>query len=95
MSTPISVKDRIWRMGAKAGALLQRILAGIGARHPESRISADSQQYWREPGGARWKADSHWRDASVLAEDNLWWQIGHRHLTMFERGARMVEFTRP
>ncbi|MGH8940407.1 MAG: class I SAM-dependent methyltransferase, partial [Actinomycetes bacterium] len=85
----------IRRLGARAKALLQRTLATVGLRQPESRISADSQQYWSESGGARWKADSHWHDAEVFAEGGLWWQLGQRHLAMLQRGARMVEFTRP
>lgn len=95
MSTILSTKDRIWRMGARIEGLLQRTLAGVGARQPEAKIAADSQQYWTESGGARWKADSHWRDANVFADGDLWCEIGRRHLTMIERGARMTGFDRP
>lgn len=73
---------------------MQRTFAAVGLRQSESRIAADSQRYWTETGGARWKADSHWQDADVFGGD-LWARIGQRHLAMFERGARMVEFTRP
>lgn len=90
-----SARDRVRRVGAKVEALLQRTLASVGLTQPESKISADSQRYWTESDGARWKADSHWHDAGPFAEGDLWSQIGLRHLTMLQRGARMVEFTRP
>lgn len=89
-----SVAHRIRQAGARAAAVLQRTLATVGPRQAESRISADSQRYWTGTGNARWKADSHWQEADVFGGD-LWTQIGLRHLAMFERGARMVEFTRP
>lgn len=91
----IGVKDAVRRTGARAEALLQRALASAGMTQSEARISADSQAYWTGSAGARWKADSHWRDASVFADTDLWSQIGLRHLTMFDRGARMVGFDRP
>jgi hypothetical protein len=51
-------------------------LAGAGLRHTESRIAGDSQ------------ANSHWRDAPVFADSDLWSRIGCQHLDMVERGAR-------
>lgn len=95
MSILVTAKDRIRRTGARAEALLQRALADVGMRQSEAKISADSQAYWAETGGARWKADSHWRDARVFEGTDLWSEIGLRHLVMFDRGARMVEFNRP
>jgi SAM-dependent methyltransferase len=88
-------KDRAWQAGAKAEALLQRTLAAAGLKQAEAKISADSQEYWSESGSDRWKGDSHWRDAEAFDAGDLWSQIGARHLAMFERGARAVEFSRP
>lgn len=90
-----SAKTTVRRTGARAEALLQRILAGAGMRQSDAKISADSHAYWTEAGGARWKSNSHWRDASVFEGTDLWSEIGRRHLVMFDRGARMVEFSRP
>lgn len=75
--------------------LALRSLATIGLTQSESRIAADAHDYWTAAGGDRWKSDSHWRDANGFANSDLWDQIGRRHLTIFERGARAVKFTRP
>jgi SAM-dependent methyltransferase len=72
-----------------------RVLVSLGFRQSESRISADSQRYWTRTDGKRWAADSHLRDAPVFDGSDLWSRIGHEHLDLFERGARMVGFTRP
>lgn len=66
----------------------------MGLRHSERRLVADAQTYWRDTGGHKWKAASHWRDAPRFVGNDLWLQIGHRHLVMFEAGARMAEFDR-
>lgn len=83
------------RLARRAEELVQRTLTGVGARQSESRISTDAQAYWREPAGDRWLANSHWRDASVFRDNDLWARIGREHLELFERGARMAGFTRP
>jgi SAM-dependent methyltransferase len=90
-----STTQNIRHIGGKAKALLPRMIATAGVRQSESRISADSQQYWNETSEARWASNSHWQSARVFAGSNLWSEIGRRHLAMFERGARMVEFGRP
>lgn len=89
-----SVVRRLRRAGIRAEAVAQRALGTVGVRQSDARITADAQQYWTDAGDARWKADSHWQEAGVFGGD-LWRQIGQRHLTLFERGARTVEFTRP
>ncbi|WP_310975512.1 MULTISPECIES: class I SAM-dependent methyltransferase [unclassified Amycolatopsis] len=83
------------RLARRAEELVQRTLTGVGARQSESRISTDAQAYWREPAGDRWLANSHWRDASVFRDNDLWSRIGREHLELFERGAKMTGFTRP
>lgn len=90
-----NVVDRGKLFAVKGRELLLRTLAGLGFRQSESRISADSQQYWARPGGERWEGNSHWRAAPVFGEGELWSGIGREHLDLFERGARMVEFSRP
>ena len=92
MSILNSAKKTIRRTGARAEDMLQRVLADAGMRQSEAKISADSQAYWTEAADARWRSDSHWRDASVFAGTDLWSEIGLWHLVMFDRGARMVEF---
>jgi SAM-dependent methyltransferase len=89
------MKDRIKHWGAIAEGFAQRGLSSIGLRQSESRISRDAQDYWSTGETGRWRRDSHWADASVFAGSDLWSQIGHQHLAMVDRGARMVGFTRP
>ncbi|MFC4858695.1 class I SAM-dependent methyltransferase [Actinophytocola glycyrrhizae] len=83
------------KVGSRAEDLVQRVLTRVGLSHSESRIAADAQTYWASAGSASWKANSHWRDAHVFDDGDLWHEIGKRHLDMFERGARAVGFDRP
>jgi len=99
MRTQISVlasatTPRIRRIGSKSITLMHRVVA-TSLRQSESTISADSQQYWNDRNEDRWASDSHWQSGSVFRDNNLWNEIGRRHLRMLERGARMVEFDRP
>lgn len=87
------VKAKLRRWGATVEALAQRVLATAGLRHTESRISGDSQSYWYTSGDDKWKASSHWQDASVFAGSDLWSRIGRQHLDMVERGARTIGST--
>ncbi|HEV7648323.1 MAG TPA: class I SAM-dependent methyltransferase [Actinophytocola sp.] len=95
MSLVPTVKRRIRRLGGKGEELLQRVLATVGFAQSDSQISADSQKYWNDTRGERWRSDSHWHDASVFASDDLWSRIGRTHLELFQRGARTVQFDRP
>jgi SAM-dependent methyltransferase len=95
MNSVSSAKARLRRWGATAEAFAQRGLASVRFRQAESKISGDSQAYWNTSGGDKWKSNSHWRDAPVFEGRDLWSQIGHEHLEMVERAARMVEFKRP
>lgn len=98
MSKSSLVSDVVHRAksaAAQAEKLLHRALATVGARQPESRISADAQDYWQRPTDATWRGNSHWRDAPVFDGTDLWRQIGARHLELFDAGARMCGFDRP
>ncbi|MEU5264218.1 class I SAM-dependent methyltransferase [Amycolatopsis sp. NPDC021455] len=83
------------RVAVEAEKLFHRALTTVGARQPESRISADAQDYWRRPADATWRGNSHWRDAPVFGGTDLWDRIGARHLELFDAGARMCGFERP
>jgi SAM-dependent methyltransferase len=72
-----------------------RILTAAGPRQSVAKISADAQEYWDQPDGARWQSNSHWRTGAAFAGNDLWSEIGRRHLAMFERGARTVGYERP
>jgi SAM-dependent methyltransferase len=85
----------IRRVGGRGRELLLRTLARAGFTQSESRISGDAQRYWNDTGVTRWKADSHWRDADVFGDGELWSRLGRAHLELVERGARKVEFSRP
>ncbi|HEY3001557.1 MAG TPA: class I SAM-dependent methyltransferase [Kribbellaceae bacterium] len=81
------------RAAGRARGTLHRTLSAVGVRQSEAKISSDSQRYWSETDGGRWKSDSHWRNADVFADNDIWSRIGQRHLEMVERGARMVGFS--
>lgn len=87
--------SRLKDTAVKVRDVLQRGLASAGLRHSPARLASDAQSYWSDSLPERWKSDSHWRDAGVFAENDLWSVIGARHLAMFERGARLVGGPRP
>lgn len=80
------------RRAARTG---RRIVDASGPRQSQARIAADAQAYWERPGAPQWESDSHWRTASAFADNDLWAEIGRRHLAMFERGTRTVGVDRP
>ncbi|GAA4773088.1 hypothetical protein GCM10023200_01860 [Actinomycetospora chlora] len=82
-----------WSLNVEAA--FQRALATCGGTQSEERISADAQDYWSGPDTDRWRANSHWRDAQIFADGDLWHHLGAQHLAMLERGARAVDFARP
>ncbi len=86
---------RAKKLARAAEGFAQRALATLGVKHAESKISADAQGYWQQPAGAKWEADSHWQDAPVFQDNDLWARIGTGHLALFEAGALMAGFTRP
>lgn len=94
-SLPSAAVRRAKRTARQAENLFHRALVTVGARQPESRISADAQDYWRRPAGATWRGNSHWRDAPVFDGTDLWTRIGAQHLDLFDAGARMCGFDRP
>jgi SAM-dependent methyltransferase len=83
------------RVLVRGRELSLRTLAAVGLGQSEERITTDSQRYWTKPGESQWAANSHWRSAPEFEGSDLWSRIGEEHLALFERGARMVEFTRP
>lgn len=74
---------------------MQRVLGRVGLSQSDRRIAEDAHEYWTESGSASWKANSHWRDAHVFGDGDLWYDIGRQHLEMFDRSARAVGFDRP
>jgi SAM-dependent methyltransferase len=92
---PPSVAACVRQVGSRAEDLVQRVLTKVGLSHSEHRIAADAQDYWASTGSSSWKANSHWRDAHVFGDGDLWYEIGKRHLEMYDRGARAVGFDRP
>lgn len=72
-----------------------RVLTAAGMKRSQDALEAEAHGYWSTPDTGRWQSDSHWRGAAVFEGNNLWSEIGARHLAMVERAARAVEFTRP
>jgi SAM-dependent methyltransferase len=87
--------DRGKRWAVRGRDVGLRALAQVGFTQSESKISADSQRYWARPSDGGWEGNSHWREASVFSDNELWSRMGREHLELFERAARIVEFTRP
>ncbi len=87
--------QRAKRAAIEAEKLFHRALATVGARQSQSRIAADSQDYWQHQADAKWRGNAHWRDAPVFGDTGLWHKIGAEHLELFDAGARMCGFDRP
>ncbi len=68
-----------------------RALTMAGFAEPAEKLGRDAQTYWRDAGSERWKRESHWRDADVFADNDLWAEVGKRHLELLERLARVVD----
>jgi SAM-dependent methyltransferase len=83
------------RLAVEGEELFHRALAAVGAGESENRISADAQHYWQQPADGKWRGNSHWRNAPVFGDNDLWDEIGAEHLALFEAGARMCGFDRP
>lgn len=89
-----TVLRRAKHLARRGEEFLQRTLSTAGVQQSDKRIAADAQAYWGQPDGDRWHANSHWKEASVFADNDLWSAIGKEHLELFERGARMAGFDR-
>lgn len=72
-----------------------RVLSTIGLRQSDDRLNADAQRFWEETDDDRWATNSHWAGGSVFRDNDLFDVIGERHLRMFERAARSLEFKEP
>ena len=86
-----AASGRLKRSAVQIRDVVQRGLTSVGIRQSELRISSDAQTYWADTKTDKWKSNSHWRDANVFSDGDLWSSIGARHLRMFERGVRMVD----
>jgi SAM-dependent methyltransferase len=94
-SSMTTTTSRLRRAAREVNDLLQRTLASAGFQQPEAKISSQAQQYWTGARTAQWKSNSHWQDCGPFVGRDLWSEIGRRHLAMFERGVRTVDFSRP
>ena len=72
-----------------------RVLTTIGLRQSDDRLNADSQRFWDGADDDRWASNSHWASGPVFRDNDLFDAIGERHLRMFERAARALEFKEP
>lgn len=72
-----------------------RVLSTIGLRQSDDRLNADSQRFWDDADDDRWATNSHWASGPVFRDNDLFDVIGERHLRMFERAARALEFKEP
>jgi hypothetical protein len=56
--------------------IVNRALTSVGVVDSETKLTQEAQEYWRTISGDRWKCDSHWRDASIFADGDLWAEVG-------------------
>jgi len=75
----------------KTHDILTRAMAAAGWAESPAKLARDAQEYWRSAGDERWKSRSHWRDATVFADNDLWTETGKRHLELFDRLARVCD----
>jgi hypothetical protein len=84
--------NRAARRAARTGIdLFSRSLSVVGFTESSEKLIHDAQSYWRSAEGDRWRGHSHWRDAEVFADGDLWSEVGKRHLELYERLARVRE----
>ena len=75
----------------KTHDILTRAMAAAGWAESPAKLARDAQEYWRSAGDERWKSRSHWRDATVFADNDLWTVTGKRHLELFDRLSRVCD----
>jgi len=86
----MKLHDRLSWAQVQARAAAQLLLSTAGLHQPEERIVSDSQEFWHAGGHASWREDSHLRDARIFQGNDLWNEMGHRHLDLLEQGTRLV-----
>jgi hypothetical protein len=86
-----SLKHEVRKVTGASREIVNRALTSAGVVDSETKLTQEAQEYWRTISGDRWKCDSHWRDASIFADGDLWAEVGRRHLEMFERLARVSD----
>ena len=75
--------------------------AGIRWRHkfeyyePDSKLIADSQQFWNDHAHPRLKARSHFAGEGPFADTRLWSSLGAEHARMFEKAAQWIGMDEP
>jgi hypothetical protein len=74
----------------QARAATQLLLSTTRLHQPERRIGDDAQEFWRSGRHASWREDSHWREARLVQGNDLWTEMGCRHLDLMEQGARLL-----
>jgi hypothetical protein len=84
-----SLNQEVRKVCLTSRDIVNRALTSVGVVDSETTLIRDAQEYWRTTSSDRWKCDSHWREASVFADGDLWTEVGRRHLEMFERLARV------
>lgn len=91
----MSLRTQLRHLASQGFNVTQRALGSVGLHQSEDRISADSQNYWSATPNSSGKARSHWRDAHAFEDNDLWRDIGRKHLEMYQRFARTLDRDEP
>ena len=96
MASPRVLASRVQKAKGLVRDRLDFTLTRLGLDQPEKRLAQDSQSFWESsPLDDSWRNNSHWRDASVFADDEAWLAVGQGHLGLYEQFARAVHHDRP
>jgi len=82
----------------RASAALQRVTERLSrvAAHSADRLARDSQEFWTNPLRGAVKGASHWRGEGPFRDnDELWFELGRRHYSLFEKVVGWAGIARP
>ena len=89
MTLLTAVNRRVRHAGVRSRDIKNRLMTKFGVVDDEGQLAGDAQAYWSGADDDRWKANSHWRDASVFDGSDLWSTVGQHHLELYRRLSRL------
>ncbi len=86
----IGTLNKAARRAARTGIdITSRTLAAVGFSESSEKLIDDAQSYWRSAESDRWRSHSHWRNAEMFTDNDIWGEVGRRHLALYERLAKV------
>lgn len=86
----MNVPTALTRGITQVRAASQLLLSTAGIHQAENRITADAQRFWRDRAHSSWHDDSHLREAPIFQGNDLWSEMGSRHLQLLQQGRRLT-----